>query len=177
MIIKGYTEIVPGIWYENATGLPWSTRKLGCQSDPYGNPLHRIDNKSSSGYYYIHVNGKSKSFHSVVYEYFNGPIPSGFEVDHKDNNRKNNNINNLQLLLAKNNSRKRLMNSNNTSGYTGVYKDKKYNSFKSQIIVNNNYVYLGSFKTGEEAYQAYLDAKIRYHGIKSLAKARNDGKI
>lgn len=44
--------------------------------------------------------------HRFIYEYFNGPIPPGLEVDHIDGDRLNNRLDNLQLLSAKDNARK-----------------------------------------------------------------------
>lgn len=39
-----------------------------------------------------------KRMHSFVWEYYNGPIPKGYEVHHKDFNKANNDISNLILL-------------------------------------------------------------------------------
>lgn len=47
--------------------------------------------------YYRH-NGLRKYMHRYVWEYYNGKIPSGYEVHHIDFNRGNNDISNLQLL-------------------------------------------------------------------------------
>lgn len=47
------------------------------------------------GFYFQH-NGRR--LHRVVWEYFNGPIPKGYQVHHKDGNRHNNDIANLDLL-------------------------------------------------------------------------------
>lgn len=44
-----------------------------------------------------------RRLHRVVWEAFNGPIPKGMQVDHKDGNKKNNRLDNLQLLTAKQN--------------------------------------------------------------------------
>jgi hypothetical protein len=47
-----------------------------------------------------HVRG-SRRLHRKVWEYFNGAIPKGFHIHHKDHNRANNQIENLELLDAK----------------------------------------------------------------------------
>lgn len=44
-----------------------------------------------------------KSIHRLVYEAFNGPIPEGMEVNHKDEVKGNNNAWNLELLTKKDN--------------------------------------------------------------------------
>lgn len=50
--------------------------------------------------YYRH-NGLRKYMHRYVWEYYNGKIPSGYEVHHIDFDRSNNDISNLQLLTKK----------------------------------------------------------------------------
>lgn len=50
--------------------------------------------------YYRH-NGLRKYMHRYVWEYYNGKIPSGYEIHHIDFDRNNNDISNLQLLTKK----------------------------------------------------------------------------
>ena len=47
----------------------------------------------------------------------------------------------------------------------GYSKDKKNNKWVSCITVNYKQIHLGSFDTPEEARQAYVEAKKKYHGI------------
>ena len=49
----------------------------------------------------------------LVWEAFNGPIPAGYEVDHKDNNPENNRLDNLQLLTHKENNIKKYVDNSN----------------------------------------------------------------
>lgn len=49
------------------------------------------------GEYFQHGN---KRLHLAVYEYFNGVIPKGYHVHHKDDNKHNNDISNLGLMTA-----------------------------------------------------------------------------
>lgn len=49
------------------------------------------------GNYFQH-NGRR--LHRIVWEYHNGPIPDGYHVHHKDENRCNNSIENLELMPA-----------------------------------------------------------------------------
>ena len=41
-----------------------------------------------------------KRMHIFVWEYYNGPIPKGYEIHHKDLNKANNDISNLVLLTV-----------------------------------------------------------------------------
>lgn len=54
------------------------------------------------GGYYINnsigTNCPNVRMHRYVWEYYNGPIPEGYEVHHIDGNKGNNDISNLQLL-------------------------------------------------------------------------------
>ncbi len=63
---------------------------------------------TSSGYLKVQLSKNSvktnKDVHRVVYEAFNGTIPDGMQVNHKDENKHNNCISNLELLTPKENS-------------------------------------------------------------------------
>lgn len=64
----------------------------------------RINN---SGYYIVTLckEGKRKCFtaHSLVWKSFNGVIPTGFEINHKDENSLNNALENLEILTHREN--------------------------------------------------------------------------
>lgn len=172
-----FTEIVDGIWYENDTGLPWSSRVKG--PNPSGrkkDTLTLLTAINSDGYYNLLIDGKNKKWHRLVWEYFNGKISSQFEVDHIDNNRQNNRIDNLQLLTHQGNTRKSLIRKDNTIGFPGLNYRAKYGYFECNIMVNKKQIYLGSFATKEEAYEAYLQAKVKYHGAESIAPLTNKEK-
>jgi hypothetical protein len=49
--------------------------------------------------YYLNST-KRKRMHRYVWEYYNGAIPKGYEIHHKDGNKANNDISNLELLTA-----------------------------------------------------------------------------
>ena len=74
-------------------------------------PCFGSKNKTN-GYLYHNVrrhkqNGvKNYRVNRFIYECFNGVIPNGMQVDHKDDNRENNKLSNLQLLTPKQNCKK-----------------------------------------------------------------------
>jgi uncharacterized CHY-type Zn-finger protein len=43
-----------------------------------------------------------KRLHRYVWEYYNGEIPKGYQVHHKDHDKSNNNIENLELMTTRN---------------------------------------------------------------------------
>jgi len=134
---------------------------------PTKNPYWRkvkysIDN--DKGYYYIslrHNNLKHYKVSRLIYK-FNNPEwdihDSSYDnlIDHIDNCRTNNNIENLRVV---NNSQNK-QNTHSTKGYTWCKTQQKY---KSQIQINKKYIYLGYWDTAEEAREAYLNAKDKYH--------------
>lgn len=50
------------------------------------------------GYATIWLGGKNKKVHILVWEYYNGKKPDGYDIHHKDHNKANYNIENLELL-------------------------------------------------------------------------------
>lgn len=66
-----------------------------------------IDNfrfiRDSKTNYYLStrkINGKRKRLHIYMWEKYNGEVPKGFHIHHKDENKSNNEINNLEMLSA-----------------------------------------------------------------------------
>lgn len=55
--------------------------------------------------YYRRSKGDRRLMHRVVWEFYNGKIPHGFDIHHKDHNRTNNKIENLELLKKDEHSR------------------------------------------------------------------------
>lgn len=65
-------------------------------------------NKDGYRYLNIDIYGKKYTFilHQIIWVYFRGPVPEGYEVDHIDNNKLNNSVDNLQLLTPEQNNKK-----------------------------------------------------------------------
>ncbi len=63
--------------------------------------------KQVSGYEFvvIYLDGKwkGKYVHRLVWETFNGKVPTGFEINHRDENKLNNSLSNLELVTHKQN--------------------------------------------------------------------------
>ena len=54
--------------------------------------------KQSTGYLGAHINGKLVLMHRYVWEFYNGEIPKGYIVHHKDKDKTNNDLDNLECL-------------------------------------------------------------------------------
>ena len=73
----------------------------------------------SSGYY-REVGNFKNLMHRYVWEFYNGPIPKGCEIHHKDFDRSNNVISNLECLETSNH--KKLHANNRTQAQTDWYR-------------------------------------------------------
>lgn len=61
---------------------------------------NKFTRDDKTGYYLSSlINGKRYRLHRYVWEYYNGIIPKGYDIHHKDHNKNNNEIENLELLL------------------------------------------------------------------------------
>jgi hypothetical protein len=112
----------------------------------------------NNGYtFYAVANGGSLRMHRFI---LNLKANDTRHVDHIDRNGLNNQRNNLRAVgLSLSNHNKRPW---SHSGIKGVRRRK--NRWVAEIGINHRYLHLGSFKTLEEAQQAYAKAEVKYYG-------------
>ena len=142
--------------YEN-----YSVSNLGnVRNDKRGNILKGILLKTGGGYlkvflYDNDICGKHKLIHRLVAIAFL-PNPNNLpEVDHINRTPNDNRVENLRWITGSNNSRNTKNRKEKTSSYRGVSWDKSRNKWSSNITINRKNIYLGRFKTEEEAYEAW----------------------
>lgn len=101
--------------------------------------------------------------HRICYEMENGPIPEGYEVDHKNHIKVDNRACNFEIKLHKDNMKNMSKQHNNTSGQPGVHFNKASGTWLARIGKQKKY--LGSFHTYEEAVAARKQAELEggYH--------------
>jgi hypothetical protein len=117
--------------------------------------------KTGNGRYYIHafIDGRKRTLHRFLMGY-----PDGL-IDHMNHNSLDNRLSNLRLATrSQNNANKGKRRSDNTSGVTGVYFDKKVKKFKARIWINGKSKWVGQFDSIEEADSAMKKARDRYYG-------------
>jgi len=89
--------------------------------------------------------------------------PKGMETDHINGNTLDNRKSNLRVCTHAENARNRGAQCNNTSGFKGVRYRKKHKNmineyskpWKPEIKNNQRLIYLGVYKTPEEAAEVY----------------------
>ncbi len=125
-----------------------------------GGFYREIPNKknTTNGYNQITLNYKGYLKHRIIaYCYLGLNINNTeIQIDHIDHNRINNNVENLRLVSGQENQ----FNRSNVKGYC---LEKKTNKYKAQIVISKKSIHLGVFETEEEAHNAYLEAKEKYH--------------
>ncbi len=106
---------------------------------------------------YIQIKGVNLCGHHFAYFMTYGNVDFNV-LDHINKNKKDNRISNLRIVTNQQNTF-----NTNAKGYS-YQKDAK-RKWRSEIMVDGKSIYLGRFYTEEEAREAYLEAKKKYHII------------
>jgi hypothetical protein len=116
------------------------------------------------GYMQIGINGDYYLSHRLAWLYVTGSWPDG-EIDHIDHCRTNNRFSNLRAVDCGENNKNISFYKKNKTGVMGVVYREKYNRYVARINNKGKEVYLGCFKSFDEACKARLDAEINlnYH--------------
>lgn len=96
---------------------------------------------------YIRVDGFCGPASRYIWAWHNGDIPERMEIDHRDRNPSNDRIWNLRLATDLQQQANRGKNRNNTSGYKGVWLDKRRGTWCAQV----GSLHLGAFASPEAA--------------------------
>lgn len=118
---------------------------------------------NNSGYLQCEVQGVAFMLHRIIYEMHHGGIPLGMQIDHIDRNPLNNKIENLRLATQNQNQINSRVPKNNTTGYKGVLTTPS-GKFQARLGYNGKKLYLGLFKTAEEAAECVAEHTRRLYG-------------
>lgn len=141
-----------GIGYCNNTG-----KEFYFDLEDYDKIKNYSWNENYHGYAEANLNKTGHVYiHKLVVNY---PI-----VDHINRKKLDNRKCNLRPATAKENNRNQQKSSRNTSGYIGVYWDKRIKKWIASIIINKHTKYLGSSDDIEKALILRLKAEKKYYG-------------
>jgi hypothetical protein len=134
----------------------------------YGVRGKEITTKRQDGYIAISIRIKKNIIqllaHHFAWYYVFNIVNIKKEIDHINGIRDDNRIENLRLVTRQENHFNRhFYSGEKIKGYINVKGFKK--EYRANIGVNGNTIYLGSFHTEQEAREAYLKAKEKYHVI------------
>ncbi len=107
------------------------------------------------GYHIVYIDGVSFLLHRVIWLYHNG-FDSEFLIDHKDRNRTNNKIENLREASYTCNNKNCKLSKLNKTGYRGISYKRNTQKWVANITINYKQIYLGSFKSKDEAIYTRL---------------------
>ena len=152
------------LFWMDYDGMPkwWLTRYAGKEA---------FIDRSNYGYLLGSIDGQCYPAHRVIWSLYYGEKPSDC-IDHINGTPDDNRIVNLRVVSHQENLKNCSMQSNNTSGITGVHWHKAGNKWQAQIMGNGRRITLGSFDSIEEAAVARKEAATKYgfterHGTKA----------
>jgi hypothetical protein len=119
--------------------------------------------RDKTPYIYIKVDGKRYFAHRIAWLLHYGEFP-GHEIDHCDGNGFNNRIGNLRDVQRSINRRNIRMQSNNTSGVTGVHLDTRSGKWCAQASVDKKRKKLGLYTNISDAETAVREFRAK-HGF------------
>jgi len=113
----------------------------------------------TNGYRKHRMDGETHSGHRLAWLYMTGEWPK-FEIDHINGDRADNRFANLRDVPGRVN-RQNMRRALGKVGLLGVCRHRDV--FRAEIGIDNKAIRLGTFKTPEEAHEAYLKAKRQLH--------------
>jgi len=146
MDVKDFFEWVDGVLYHKK----W-VKKNGAVSQR--RKVNMFKPNLNTGYVQVMVRGKRLSVHRVVWEYFNGPIPEGMQVDHKNGIKHDNRLENLRLVTPRQNAQNTKQ--HRSGRLPGCSFHKGHSKWSSRVTVDGRTRHLGYYDTEQEAYEIY----------------------
>lgn len=116
------------------------------------------------GYKTVRINKKSYKLHRLAWLYVYGKMPAN-DIDHINGIRHDNRISNLRDVTRQTNLENQtiLKRKKKHTTLIGAYFDVRKNTYYSRISIKNKNIHLGTFKTEQQAHDAYVAAKRKFH--------------
>jgi len=113
---------------------------------------------------YVVANSRNGSNKIIrIHRLIMGATTNDTYVDHKNWDKLNNKRSNLRIATKSQNNINIKRKSNNTTGYTGVTYNKKFNKYCARISINGKRIFLGWFDDINDAIQARHKAELDLH--------------
>lgn len=112
----------------------------------------QIGSLHGEGYRHVQIDGFKYMLHDLVYLWHYEKWPN--QIDHINGNRADNRIENLRSSTYQVNASNKAIQSNNTSGYTGVSFRSTINKYEAYVWHNRKKYHCGYHNIPEEAYEA-----------------------
>jgi hypothetical protein len=106
------------------------------------------------GRIYIRIDGVKYMAHRIAWKIITGKDPSD-QIDHINRNPSDNRFCNLREATNSENNCNKIAQSNNKSGYKGVFFENQSQKFKAKIAKNGKTHFVGYFDNPEEAHKSY----------------------
>ena len=124
-------------------------------------PPHKVGMTLPMGYIYISIDTKLVRAHRLAWLYMTGAWPE-LHIDHINGVKDDNRFCNLRHVSPRTNAEnRRRPKATATSGYMGVSRDRAL--WRAVIRIDGKQKHIGTFKTPEDAAEAYLRAKRDLH--------------
>lgn len=136
----------------------WNTKYSGCEAG-------KVSKEGRTRYRYITItiNGIQNRYksHRLAWMYVYGELPIN-DIGHIDQDGLNNSIKNLEDITHQINHKNERMSKNNTSGFTGVYLNKKTNKWFASIKVDGKNIHGGTFLDIKDAIEKRKQMNVEY---------------
>ena len=163
--------------------IPLSQGQVAVVDDRFYEPLLAMGSWSYNktkrgGYAKYNCKGKTVQMHRTVWKLAGRRLPRRPHLlDHKDLDGLNNQLNNLRAATRSQNGHHCGPSSRNSSGFKGVYFDRRRKKWIAQITIQGVKMHQGSFDTAEDAARAYDKAAARLYWRVRLPELRKRGLI
>lgn len=146
------SELVRKLFIYEEGSLIWAVNKGRAK---VGQKAHT----NSTGYKVFKINGVQYLEHRLIWAFHYGDVPD--YLDHINGNFLDNRIENLREATHQQNMCNRKTPKHNKSGVKGVYKHK--NKWLAQVTAKGQSIYLGLFKSLDDAKNAVITARTELH--------------